>query len=100
MRRKLTVKRVVRVCPIRSRPENLEERRKLPQLGLEWSAVQPQRIFRRFALNFVRVNTRLVHFVKLAVRDNNTNKKLSYCWETARRERLSKIAEMDVEMTN
>jgi len=26
------------------------------------------------------------------------NKKLSYCWETARRESLPKIAEMDVEM--
>jgi len=27
------------------------------------------------------------------------NKKLSYCWETARHESLPKIAEMDVEMT-
>ena len=27
------------------------------------------------------------------------NKKLSYCWETAQRENLPKIAEMDVEMT-
>jgi len=26
-------------------------------------------------------------------------RKLSYCWQTARRESLSKIAEMDVEMT-
>jgi len=27
------------------------------------------------------------------------NKKLSYCWETVRRESIPKIAEMDVEMT-
>jgi len=27
------------------------------------------------------------------------NKKLIYCWETARRESLPKITEMDVEMT-
>ena len=27
------------------------------------------------------------------------NKKLSYCWETVRRESMSRIAEMDVEMT-
>ena len=28
------------------------------------------------------------------------NKKLSYCWETVRRESMPRIAEMDVEMTN
>ena len=27
------------------------------------------------------------------------NKKLRYCWETVRRERMPRIAEMDVEMT-
>ena len=27
------------------------------------------------------------------------NKKLSYCWETVRRESMSRIAEMDVEIT-
>ena len=27
------------------------------------------------------------------------NKKLSYCWETVRRESMQTIAEMDVEMT-
>ena len=27
------------------------------------------------------------------------NKKLSYCWETVRRESIPRIAEMDVEMT-
>ena len=31
---------------------------------------------------------------------DNINKKLSHCWETARRERMPKIADMDVEMTN
>ena len=28
------------------------------------------------------------------------NKKLSYCWETVRRESIPRIAEMDVEMTS
>ena len=27
------------------------------------------------------------------------NKKLSYCWQTVRRESMPRIAEMDVEMT-
>jgi len=30
---------------------------------------------------------------------HNYNKKLSYCWETVRRESMPRIAEMDVEMT-
>jgi len=30
---------------------------------------------------------------------NMFNKKLSYCWETVRRESMPRIAEMDVEMT-
>jgi len=29
----------------------------------------------------------------------NSNKKLSYCWETVRRNSMPRIAEMDVEMT-
>ena len=29
----------------------------------------------------------------------NKNKKLTYCWETVRRESMPRIAEMDVEMT-
>jgi len=36
--------------------------------------------------------TELVHFIV-------HNKKLSYCWETLRRESMPRIAEMDVEMT-
>jgi len=31
--------------------------------------------------------------------DDGGNKKLSYCWETVRRESMPRIAEMDVEMT-
>ena len=31
--------------------------------------------------------------------DLRGNKKLSYCWETVRRESMPRIAEMDVEMT-
>jgi len=30
---------------------------------------------------------------------DDQNKKLSYCWETVRRESMPRIAEMDVEMT-
>jgi len=32
-------------------------------------------------------------------RHTYTNKKLSYCWETVRRESMPRIAEMEVEMT-
>ena len=31
--------------------------------------------------------------------ENENYKKLSYCWETVRRESMPRIAEMDVEMT-
>jgi len=31
--------------------------------------------------------------------DNNKNKKLSYCWETVRRESMPRIAKVGVEMT-
>jgi len=31
--------------------------------------------------------------------DCKHNKKLSYCWETVRRESMPRIAKMDVEMT-
>jgi len=34
-----------------------------------------------------------------ALRYEMTEKKLSYCWETVRRESMPRIAEMDVEMT-
>ena len=36
-----------------------------------------------------------LHYVPTALK----NKKLSYCWETVRRESMLRIAEMDVEMT-
>jgi len=41
------------------------------------------------------------HYVRLkkVVRRNNTYKKLSYYWETVRRESMPRIAEIDVEMT-
>jgi len=32
-------------------------------------------------------------------KNNNKNNKLSYCWETVRRESMPRTAEMDVEMT-
>ena len=32
-------------------------------------------------------------------REAKLDKKLSYCWETVRRESMPRIAEMDVEMT-
>ena len=34
-----------------------------------------------------------------ALTATHCNKKLSYCWETVRRESMLRIAEMDVEMT-
>ena len=37
--------------------------------------------------------------VNLTVNMRYKNKKLSYCWETVRRESIPRIAEMDVEMT-
>ena len=36
-----------------------------------------------------------MHYIVVA----DGNKKLSYCWETVRRESMPRIAEMDVEMT-
>jgi len=33
------------------------------------------------------------------LRHSVVNKKLTYCWETVRRESMPRIAEMDVEMT-
>ena len=36
---------------------------------------------------------------QLDITVDNINKKLSYCWETVRRESMPSIAEMDVEMT-
>jgi len=39
----------------------------------------------------------LISFVYLI--NTNITKKLSYCWETVRRESMPRIAEMDVEMT-
>ena len=35
----------------------------------------------------------------MSVTHSNDNKKLSYCWETVRRESMPRIAEMDEEMT-
>jgi len=37
---------------------------------------------------------------ELAAYVTASKNKLSYCWETARRESKTKIAELDVEMTN
>jgi len=37
--------------------------------------------------------------LNFTVRHNIAYKKLSYCWETVRRESMLRIAEMDVEMT-
>jgi len=45
---------------------------------------------------------RSMHAVKARHTDSihyYNDKKLSYCWETVRRESMPRIAEMDVEMT-
>jgi len=36
---------------------------------------------------------------KTLVTNRRKDKKLSYCWETVRRESMPRIAEMDVKMT-
>jgi len=41
-----------------------------------------------------------MHFTdKSRIITAESNKKLSYCWETVRRESMPRIAEMDVKMT-
>jgi len=40
-----------------------------------------------------------IGFHQMPEADHIINKKLSYCWETVRRESMPRIAEMDVEMT-
>ena len=56
----------------------------------------------------IRLRNSIINLNFLNVRDNDKvnsktnidiNKKLSYCWETVRRESMPRIAEMDVEMT-
>ena len=57
----------------------------------------------------MRVSTQLLYIQKLTEEEHihvlldklgyNMYKKLSYCWETVRRESMPRIAEMDVEMT-
>ena len=41
----------------------------------------------------------IINFIRRKI-DSRENKKLSYCWETVRRESMPRIAEMDVEMTS
>ena len=50
----------------------------------------PDSTWARIFLSFCRGNCNA---------DQKTNKKLSYCWETVRRESMPRIAEMDVKMT-
>ena len=40
-----------------------------------------------------------IGYVYVAPLENEENKKLSYCWETVRRESMPRIAKIDVEMT-
>jgi len=69
------------------------------------------------AENFLKINVEIAYFLAFcelkwsfysgvkAELDNRKrkmdqyNKKLSYCWETVRRESMPRIAEMDVKMT-
>ena len=46
-----------------------------------------------------QVPTTITTFVVVGDTFTGPNKKLSYCWETVRRESMPRIAEMDVEMT-
>ena len=49
-------------------------------------------------LLFIHVYLALL-YSPLFITNTLLNKKLSYCWETVRRESMPRIAEMDVEMT-
>jgi len=42
----------------------------------------------------------IVEIIILDATGGAMNKKLSYCWETVRRESMPRVAEMDVEMTS
>jgi len=44
-------------------------------------------------------NFGLIYEISKDIATAISNKKLSYCWETVRRESIPRIAEMDVEMT-
>ena len=53
--------------------------------------------FRRQISDLPRpIAAKLCHMIGTGV---NFNKKLSYCWETVRRESMPRIAEMDEEIT-
>jgi len=60
---------------------------------------------RRHKIFYLSLNMLLHFLVKFIVQIYTStlafqfNKKLSYCWETVRRESMPRIAEMDVEMT-
>ena len=58
------------------------------------------------ATKIIKATTTLRYVLRLTTElhvvdqsNNYFNKKLSYCWETVRRESMPRIAEMDVEMT-
>ena len=57
---------------------------------------QKQRMFR--STNFIFVMWTLSYISEPDI-PQYLNKKLSYCWETVRRESMPRIAEMDMEMT-
>jgi len=44
-------------------------------------------------------NWRFYNHIHVFATGGEMNKKLSYCWETVRRESMPRIAEVDVEMT-
>ena len=44
-------------------------------------------------------NVGLIYKISKNIATARKNKKLSYCWETVRRESMPRIAKMDVEMT-
>jgi len=56
--------------------------------------------FNKFTVAVVNViSPPIMDFACFNLCISNNNKKLSYCWETVRRESMPRIAEMDVEMT-
>jgi len=66
--------------------------------GRAWRCNAWMRLLARAEVKFNSLSSVVVIFTVNGNADKQ-NKKLSYCWETVRRESMPRIAEMDVEMT-
>jgi len=67
-------------------------------LGLYEAQKQSGIYFTRRSIQHTILSHKIAEISRFHV-ESETDKKLSYCWETVRRESMPRIAEMDVEMT-